>query len=99
MREQLDHLIEVAALPTVTIQVLPFAAGHHPGMTGPFAIFGFPDADDIDVVYLEHAESDLYLEHEDVINRYMSAFKRLHQMALTFEESVVYLRDRATQLA
>ena len=34
MRAQLEHLAELAALPRVTIQVLPFGAGVHPAMDG-----------------------------------------------------------------
>jgi transcriptional regulator with XRE-family HTH domain len=98
MREQLHRLIEVSELPSVTVQILLFEAGHHPGMTGPFAIFAFSDENDPDVVYLEHAESGLYIEHEDVVQRYSSDFRLLQNMALTAEESIKHLRRRAAQL-
>jgi hypothetical protein len=52
MGEQLQHLARAAALPTVTLQVLAFAAGDHAGMSGAFTIFSFPEPDDPDVVYL-----------------------------------------------
>ena len=37
MRRQLRYLAGVAARPDVTIEVVPFAAGAHPGMNGPFS--------------------------------------------------------------
>ena len=36
MRAQLRHLIEAAALPTVTLQVMPFSVGSHYSMDGCF---------------------------------------------------------------
>ena len=44
MRAQIDKLIEAAARPNITVQVLPFAAGLHPAMYGPFRIFRFDAA-------------------------------------------------------
>ena len=34
MREQLEHLVEQSQLPHVTVQVLPFDMGAHPGSPG-----------------------------------------------------------------
>ena len=34
MRAQLEHLAQIAERPSVTIQVIPFAAGWHPACTG-----------------------------------------------------------------
>jgi uncharacterized protein DUF5753 len=43
IRDQARWLVEVATLPNVTVQVLPFSAGAHPGMTGPFTMLGFAE--------------------------------------------------------
>lgn len=51
MRKQLDHITEMAKLPHVNVQVLPFSAGVHPAMEGAFRILGFPESADPDVVY------------------------------------------------
>jgi transcriptional regulator with XRE-family HTH domain len=99
MGEQLHHLARVAALPTVTLQVLPFAAGHHAGMSGAFTIFSFPEPDGPDVVYLEHTKSDLYLESEEEIRRYASAFDQLRAMALPPDDSIAFLVALAGSLA
>lgn len=43
MRVQLEKLNEAAARPSVTLQVIPFDAGPHPGMDGAFVVLEFPE--------------------------------------------------------
>lgn len=43
MRHQLRHLLACAERRNVTIRVLPFATGAHPGLTGAFLILDFAD--------------------------------------------------------
>ena len=59
MRRQIRRLIEMAARPNITIELVPFSAGAHPGLKGPFVILEFPDPGDDDVLYLESARGDL----------------------------------------
>lgn len=87
MRAQLDRLIEAARLPNVTLQVLPFSAGAHPAMHGPFVILGFPGPTDPDVVYLEEQTGGLYLEKKHEIERHTLAFDHLRAAALHPNES------------
>jgi transcriptional regulator with XRE-family HTH domain len=87
MRAQLDHIAELAKLPHVNVQVLPFGAGVHPAMEGAFSILGFPEAADPDVVYLENQAGSLYLEEEAEIDRYARMFSHLIAKALDPEES------------
>jgi len=51
MREQLEHLIAMSKLPTVTIQVVPYAAGGHSGLLGAFIVADLPTPQSI--VFLE----------------------------------------------
>lgn len=51
MREQLEHLIAMSRLPTVTIQVVPYAAGGHTGLLGAFILADLPTSQSI--VFLE----------------------------------------------
>jgi len=53
MAEQLDHLVKVSRLRSVTVQILPFAVGGHPAMTTPYVIISFADVADEPIVYLE----------------------------------------------
>jgi len=81
--DQLRFLAEVAALPNVVIQVLPYAAGAHSAMVGAFEILGFPEPIDPDVVYLENMSSALFLEEPDDITRYVQVFDYLRATALS----------------
>jgi transcriptional regulator with XRE-family HTH domain len=87
MRGQLDHIADMAGLPHVNVQVLPFGAGVHPAMDGSFEILGFPEPGDPDVVYLENQAGSLYLEEQPEIDRYARMFSYLMAKALDPEES------------
>jgi len=94
MREQLKRLIEVANLPHVTLQVVPFTAGAHAGMEAPFMILGFPEQADPDVVYVEYSTSGVYLEQPDDVHRYSLMFDHLRASALKPDDTIE-LVDRA----
>jgi transcriptional regulator with XRE-family HTH domain len=87
MRDQLQHLLDRSDLPHVSIQVLPLDAPPHPGLSGPFAVIGFPETSDMDVVLVESLTSALYVEDSAEVSRYGSAFERLRAAALPFDES------------
>lgn len=93
MARQLDHMIKVAELPNVTIQVLPFAAGGHPAMTTPYVILGFAEAADGSVVYLENLTMGLALEEADHVLGYTLLHEKLCRMALTPAESMTLIRE------
>lgn len=77
MRRQLTHLLELTAEPGITLQILPFSAGAHPGAGGPFTILRFPQGDLPDVVYLEQVNSALYLDKVDDVTAYMHIMDQL----------------------
>ncbi|MFG2308072.1 helix-turn-helix domain-containing protein [Streptomyces sp. NPDC048566] len=91
MSRQLRRLREAATLPQVRLQVLPFAAGAHIGITGPFVIFSFPNTTDLDVVVLDHLTSSLYLERKEDLQAYTEAFDTLRFHALSPEDSLDYI--------
>lgn len=62
MRVQLRHLAQVAQMPNVILQVVPFASGGHVGASGSFSILRFEHLDLPDVVYIEQLTSALYLD-------------------------------------
>ncbi|MFJ7022028.1 helix-turn-helix domain-containing protein [Streptomyces sp. NPDC101117] len=91
MRRQLERLLEAAQLPQVSLQVLPFTAGEHVGITGPFVIFSFSSTSDLDVVVLDHLTSSLYLERKEDLQAYTEAFDTLRLHALSPEESLDHI--------
>jgi transcriptional regulator with XRE-family HTH domain len=91
MREQLGRLREAAALPNVTVQVIPYDAGAHPGMHGSFIVLEFPDPADQSLVYLESMAGDLFLEDDTEIRRYILMFEHLRAAARRPDESATLL--------
>jgi transcriptional regulator with XRE-family HTH domain len=77
MRGQLERLLEASRLPNVTLQVLPFAAGAHPGMVGSFSILRFGDQELPDLVYLEHLASASYLSKSEEVDRYLHVMESI----------------------
>jgi transcriptional regulator with XRE-family HTH domain len=99
MRDQIHHLVEVAARPNIAIQVLPDAAGAHAAMTGPFAILSYATLEDADLVYIETgATGDLYLETTQEVERYRLKYDHVCASALSADASVAYLQDLVEQL-
>lgn len=98
MREQLKHIAEMAERSRVDVQVLPFKAGAHPAMDGSFAILGFPEPADPDVVYVETQTGSLYLEKEQQLQRYTSMFTAMIAKALDPDESRALIARAAKEL-
>ncbi|MEG8274718.1 helix-turn-helix domain-containing protein [Streptomyces sp. AHA2] len=96
MARQLERLVEAARLPHVRLQVLPFAAGAHIGVTGPFVILSFLSTSDLDVVVLDHLTSSLYLERKEDLRAYTEAFNSLLIHALSPEDSLDFIAGTAT---
>ncbi|MER6715045.1 helix-turn-helix transcriptional regulator [Streptomyces sp. NPDC000877] len=95
MARQLERLVEAARLPQVRLQVLPFAAGAHIGVTGPFVVFSFSSTSDLDVVVLDHLTSSLYLERKEDLRAYTEAFNTLQIHALSPEDSLDFIAGTA----
>jgi transcriptional regulator with XRE-family HTH domain len=87
MRAQLLHLVKVAELPNVTLQVLPFAAGAHAGMDGTFTILLYNDSADQNFVFASNAAGGLFLEKDDELQRYGFIFDYLRANALRPDDS------------
>ncbi len=82
MRHQLSRLKEEAARETVTIEVLPFSAGAHPGMQGPFTILEFEDDQDEDVLYMEDPRgSVISRDEQQEIASYREILGNLRELA------------------
>jgi transcriptional regulator with XRE-family HTH domain len=91
MRGQLRHLIELSALPNVSIQVRPFHLGNGIPAGGPFGIFRFADRRLPDLVYSEQLTSALYLDKREDVDYYTAVLGRLTVDALLPEASIELL--------
>ena len=97
MRAQFEHLIEVAGLPRVTLQVVPFASGSHAGESGSFAVLRFEERDLPDVVYLEQLTGAIYLDQRADVERYLEVVNELSTEALTPDETTRFIHQVARE--
>jgi hypothetical protein len=77
MRAQLRHLIEMCEHPAVHLQILPFSAGPHRAMGGPFTILRYTEPDLRDVVYIEQLTSALYLDKQAEVDAYLQVIEEV----------------------
>ncbi|MGC9666949.1 helix-turn-helix domain-containing protein [Planosporangium sp. 12N6] len=98
MREQLDHLLRTADLPTVTVQVLPFAAGAHSGMDGAFTMLLYEGSTSQNVVFVSNAAGGLFLEKEEELQRYAFVFDHLRANALPPDHAIAMIAGLVKEL-
>ena len=87
MRGQLTRLLKASYQPNVTLQVMPFGMGAHPGMAGSFMMLGFPEPVDPDVVYVNYSTGSLFLEKPEEVARSALIFNHLCATALSVSQS------------
>ncbi|MCM3266014.1 helix-turn-helix domain-containing protein [Streptomyces thermoviolaceus] len=92
MREQLKHLVRMARLPHVTVQIVPLDVTDACAPNTPLTYLRFGGSDLPDVVYLEHIRSATFLEDRDETEEYRIVLDRLADEALTPQESVELVR-------
>jgi len=93
MRAQMKHLLDMASLPQITLQVVPFRHGGHAGAGGAFTILRFAAPDLPDVVYLEQLTSALYLDDRKDVDHYMEVMNRLSAEAHTPAATTRFLKE------
>ncbi|UFQ16453.1 MULTISPECIES: helix-turn-helix domain-containing protein [Streptomyces] len=92
MKAQLERLLEVSEEYThVAIQVLPFSAGAHAGIDGPFQLLHFPAGPPVALV--ETKTTSLYLEEDGDVDRYRSALDTLRTQALDEQATRRFIRE------
>ncbi|MFE9621522.1 helix-turn-helix domain-containing protein [Streptomyces sp. NPDC006527] len=97
MREQLAHLVELAQLPHVTLQIVPLDVTHASAPAIPVTYLRFGGSDLPDVVYLEQIRSATFLEDRDETEEYRVSLDRLADEALNPRESLALLRETMEQ--
>ncbi|MGW6603532.1 helix-turn-helix domain-containing protein [Streptomyces sp. NPDC055036] len=86
MIQQLQHLLDMADSPNITIQIMPLAATPHPGMLGLFEVVRFPQPWPT-VVNLENIRGGYFVEGTDDVRVFETAFDRVVAAALAPEIS------------
>ncbi|GAA5154828.1 helix-turn-helix transcriptional regulator [Pseudonocardia eucalypti] len=99
MREQLEHLDKMTRLPNVNVLILRMSTRPHAGSNGTFKILSLPDLIGAPAVaYTDGMVHGTYYEDSDAVLRYRNALTRLHNMAVSPEESQKWIRRRAEEL-
>jgi DNA-binding XRE family transcriptional regulator len=99
MREQLECLVEKSKAPNITIQVLPYEAGAHPGNDGAFTVLGFPEQSDPYAVYVQYRLGSIILEELPQVAEYIEVFDQLRARALGPDESRSLLSRIAREMS
>lgn len=97
MRAQLRHLIEVAELPNITLQIVPFRVGGHAAAGGPFTILRFSELHLPDIVYLEQLTTALYLDKKGETDNYRVVMDRLCIQAESPANTTRFLNEMLTE--
>jgi transcriptional regulator with XRE-family HTH domain len=98
MRAQLHHLIKVAKLPQVTLQVVPFARGGHAGASGSFTVLRFEEQYLPDVVYIEQLTGAVYQDARTDVEHYLEVMDQLSGEALTPADTTRFIERVANEI-
>ncbi|MFF3493642.1 helix-turn-helix domain-containing protein [Streptomyces sp. NPDC002795] len=99
MRAQLEHLAELSTRAHVTIQILPFSIGAHPGIQGPFTLFEFQAEGMADALFTEDSRGlTTASTSAEETRQYLERFWELEDLSLT-DGGDVLLRRLAERAA
>jgi transcriptional regulator with XRE-family HTH domain len=95
----LTHVAERAALPTLTLRVIPLGAEAQTVVVTPFILYEFREESSPPVVFVESQTADLYLSSQADVQRYTELFDHLTAEALEPDETLDYLPTLAATVA
>ncbi len=96
-QQQLLHINCMGQLPNVIVQVLPDAAGLHPGHDGSFVLLDFTYPGEMSTLFFEHHAGASHIEDVEQVKASKMLFNRLSKLALTPDESVDWLEKLAAE--
>lgn len=99
MARQLGFLCELAELPNVHIQVLPFRAGGHPCIGGPFNVLSFGEDEAVDVVHMDTPRSTIWVENAEESAVFVSLFNQASRMSLSPYDSIRFIDGIAKEMS
>lgn len=99
MREQLEHLADLAGREVVELRVLPTSLGAHPGSSAPpFLVLTPNGGRQPDMIYVETLTDGVFVDEPDRIARYETTMSELLILALSRSESHSLLGTVMTSL-
>jgi transcriptional regulator with XRE-family HTH domain len=98
MREQLEALVAAADRPRVSVRILPFSAGAHPGMDSRFTVVSTRTDHAAELVHVEGLSGFRNLFRDDDLARYAETWQLLSSLALSDDESVALIKRISTSV-
>ena len=101
MPDQLMHIVAQARDDErITVRVIPFDAGEHAGLSGPFTLLEF-DGGLPDILYLDAGRGiiDMINSNDEEVAEYADNFEKLLDAALSADESLDFIRRAAEEMA
>ena len=95
MRALIEHLMRERDRANITVQILPFSAGEHPAMLGPFYMLTFIDPADTGVVNVEDVTGAHVLERPEEIRAYEEVWDAIQAKAVSPADSRAIMRTYA----
>jgi hypothetical protein len=96
-RDQIEHLIELAARPAIDLRIQRFEDGPPQGMFSPVNIFDLP-GDEPGIVFTETDTAIQEVSQPDLVASYSHTFDRATEAALEPLDTTSYLRYLAQRL-
>lgn len=90
MKAQIQHLIGLAQMHNVTLQVVPLSRGAYAGLPGNFTVMRF--ASDPYIVHIGGYEGAQLIDHVDPVRKYGIQFDLIRGAAMSADESLDLLR-------
>jgi hypothetical protein len=95
---QIRHLITMAELPQVRLQVLPIYSDEYVAISDPLTILRFADPELPDVVYSQHQTTALYLDRDQDVRHYRALLDHVCTLAKSPTETIKCLCAFLTNL-
>lgn len=95
LRTQLRALVD--APKNVTVQVMPFRAGAHPGLGSSFHVLRFPEGWPT-TVYADGIDQGLYRDESNVVRAHEATMERIKAVAMSPSESLALIQRRISEL-
>jgi hypothetical protein len=93
LRRQLDHLLDLAARPSITVVVVPLRLEGHPGLGGTFELLEFAGSGRPDMLFLEAVTHDFIVTEEEATTPYRESMKALQKAGWSGEDATGAIQE------
>ncbi|WP_165964363.1 helix-turn-helix transcriptional regulator [Actinomadura sp. KC216] len=99
MAGQIHHLMEERDGANITVRILPFTAGEHASLAGPFSLLTLRDEGNPVFVHIENATSSLTLEKPEQVQPYEEIWESIADKAISASDSRAYMTTFALRFS